>query len=692
MKKQTLTSALICLAGFCQHNGWAATNLEQITVEGTADQPPSLIETKQTIETNAAPVAADNVSETLTHLPYVAMQKDSTYSAAPYIRGRGTKGVPVYLDGMRLNAGHSDSTNLFSVIDIGSVDVYRGANGATLGMGAMSGAVVARFADPVFSQTGTFGASGFLDAKSALFSASGYSSSLGASVFNDRFSASLSGGLSDYLNYKDGDGDAVAHSGSSTSSYNGSGAVKVTDDSFAYIRYMKTRADSEDPYSRYQNQGVWVYTDRPDDEGEYSFAGYKDTSMAGFKDVDFQVFSNQLHYDMDLKREAIPDSMRELYRESKTTGGKIAAKRDLDEHNLLSVATGYSKMNITNGMRIFNQSTGNWGPLTSALGITDGDIGTSSVNASDNLNYDKLFFTLSGGYENVHRNVHSNVNTKALAALIPEALLGEVKKVNTEADDDLLSAGLTAGYKVHPAFIPYIKIANATRTPYFDEAYGNNPNNGSQIPNQTLDNETVLGMDIGFDGTLGPFYYSSAFYLQEYDNYIELASTGYKTTDGLPIKQYINLDDAKIYGIEALVGYTLGRDISMEAAYIYTYGENESYNQPLAFIAPQKLTLTLAQRQTKGFNWSIQEVLVDNQDRISKLNGEAPTAGYALTNLSISYIFEQWGWAKQTSLAFDLNNAFDMEYRQHLDRVSSTAWYLPNEPGINGMLSLRMQF
>ena len=39
MKKHSLTSSLVCLVCLCQHNGWAATNLEQITIEGTADQP-----------------------------------------------------------------------------------------------------------------------------------------------------------------------------------------------------------------------------------------------------------------------------------------------------------------------------------------------------------------------------------------------------------------------------------------------------------------------------------------------------------------------------------------------------------------------------------------------------------------------------------------------------------------------------
>jgi len=692
VKKKFLVSGLTCLLSLSHHAVRAETaTLEQITVEETAVAEQSLANAKQTVAVDQEPVRPDTLSQALEDVFYVELLKDGSYNAEPYIRGRGTKGVPVYLEGMRLNAGHNDSTNLLSMIDIGSVDVYRGANGSTLGMGAMSGAVAARFAEPVFGKTDAFGASGFMNVKSAIFSESGLSTSMGADVFNDRFSFSLSGGVSDFMGYQDGNGDEVRHSGYETSNYNGAAAIKVSDDSYAYVRYMKTKADSEDPFSRYQSGGVWLYTDRPNDDGEYYFAGYRDASMGGLKDVDVQIYGNDLHYDFNTNREATPSEMNQLYRESETRGGKISAKKPLDDH-LLSFSTDYSKMDITNGLRKFNMATKTWGDWTNAYGINGGDISSYALNAADDFTYGKGFFNLSGGYEHVRRNVDSNVNTSALAKLVPAALLDQVSQQDTHEDDDLFSAGVTVGYTFCSAFVPYVKLSNATRTPYFNEAYGNNPGNGSQIPNQTLDNETVWGADLGADGKLGAFYYTSALYYQKYTDYIELANTGYKTTGGLPIKQFINLDDAEIYGVEAMVGYGLGGGRFVEASYLYTYGENETYDQPLAYIAPQKLTVAVGQRRDLGLNWRIQEVMVDNQDRISKINGELPTAGYALTNLSISYAFDQWGWAKKTVAAFDLNNVFDREYREHLDRVSSTAWYLPDDPGVNGLLSLRVQF
>lgn len=79
----------------------------------------------------------------------------------------GNKGVPVFIEGLKLNAGHDDSTNLFGMTDIAEVDVYRGANGAKLGMGAMSGAVGTefKFKEPEFTNTEDFKVSGFANSK-----------------------------------------------------------------------------------------------------------------------------------------------------------------------------------------------------------------------------------------------------------------------------------------------------------------------------------------------------------------------------------------------------------------------------------------------------------------------------------------------------------------------------------------------
>jgi len=104
--------------------------------------------TKILLQNEAVSVAT--IDEALKKQFFVTDIKSGDYSSEPYIRGRGTKGVPLYLEGMRVNAAHPDSTNLFNMIDVEAVEVYRGASGVSVGMGAMSGGIVVRYKKPRF--------------------------------------------------------------------------------------------------------------------------------------------------------------------------------------------------------------------------------------------------------------------------------------------------------------------------------------------------------------------------------------------------------------------------------------------------------------------------------------------------------------------------------------------------------------
>ena len=666
--------------------------LAPVTVEEKADNTsPMLSHTYSRVLREEQSIESTTISEALKDAFFVQSKKSSDYTSTPYIRGRSITGVPIYLEGMRINAGHDDSTNIFAMTDIAQIDVYRGANGATLGMGAMSGGIVAKFKEPEFGHTDEFQSTSNLNAQTSLFSKTGYATSLGTTIFNDTVNLSLSGGISDYNNYDSGNGDEVLHSAYDASNYNIAAAIKTGEDSYLYGRFMRDDSSSQDPLSRYQQTGTWFYTDRPNDEAKNYFIGFKKAELAGLSDIHLQFFGNDLHYDINTKKEANIPYATELYRDSETNGAKLSAKKAVDNH-LFSFATTYSKMEISNGVRQWNGVSKQWNAWTSAFGIKGGDIKTLSFQASDDITYDKLFFTLGAGYENVKRSVTSNVNTTALDNNIPEALDAFIQQKNTDANDNLFSFSAKAGYEISQAFVPYIKVSNAERTPYFNEAYGNNPSNGSQIPNQTLGNEKVWGVDVGMDGKYNQFYYTSALYYQAYTDYIELVKTGYLTTGGLPIKRYVNLDDAVIYGAEVMMGFDLGNSRFVEATYLYTHGQNKDDDTPLAFIAPQKLTLSLAQRRQKGLNWSVEEVFVDNQNRISSVNGELETSGYAITNISVGYGFGTLGWMKKAMLSFELDNVFDKAYREHLDKVSSTAWYLPDSSGVHGILSLRAKF
>jgi len=687
----------LSLLAFSFYSVHAAQNvsLQAVSIEEQQQKDvPTLSSETTKISVQKLKTPISTIDETLKNQFYVTFQKSGDYSSEPYIRGRGNKGVPIYLEGLRLNGAHPDSTNLFNMIDAQEIDVYRGASGAALGMGAMSGGIMVKYKTPKFTNSNDFKNESFINTKASFLSTSGYTSTLGTTFYNQFINFSLSGGISDYDNYDDAKGDEVLHSKYDTSHYNVATAIKTGDDSYIYARFMKDKASSQDPFSRYQNAGVWFYRDRPNDEAKTYFIGYKKKEWYGFEDLDLQAFKSDIHYDMNTKKEATPPYATELFRESKTRGIKFSAKKELNENHLLSFSTSYSKMKITNGVRKWNGASNSWTPWMSAFGITEGEVKNFGLKLNDDFSYGKSFYTIGFNYESVKRDVNSNINTTALSSFVPAALLAQVQQIDTHKRDNLFSFNFKAGYEFSQAFIPYVKLSNSQRTPYFNEAFGNNPSNGSMVPNQTLENEKVWGIDVGADGKYNSFYYTSALYYQRYSDYIELVKTGYMTTAAtpLPIKRYTNLDKAIIYGAELMGGYGLGDDLFAEASYLYTYGQNEDNDTPLAFIAPQRLTLSLSQKRQKGLSWRIEEVFVDHQNRVSSVNGEVKTPGYSLTNASVSYNFSKLGFLKDATFGLEINNIFDKEYREHLDTVSSTAWYLPDNPGINGVVSFKAKF
>jgi iron complex outermembrane recepter protein len=689
MKIKLSSVAILCLySAYAQE-----VTLKSIDISNEKVSEKKLSDSKLTIDLQGE-VQPLTITEALKKEFYVDFKKSSEYESEVYIRGRGDKGVPVFLEGMRLNAGHNDSSNIFSLTDAVNLEVHRGASGATLGMGAMSGAVVVKYKDPQFNDSSEFKLSGFANLKSSFFSKEGYSTALGSTAYNNLVNISLSGSLSDYKNYEDGENNTILHSEYEADNINGNISLNTADDSFLYLRYMKSNSESSDPSTRFYNAAasVWTYTDRPNDEAKSYFIGFKKAQLGWFESFHIQGFKNEMHYDYNMKREAAVSEQQELFRDSETKGAKISVEKTIEEH-LLSLATTYSKMEISNGLRRYDYATGTWGDWSSAPGIKGGEFKSNLLSLSDDIKYDKLFFNVAASYEYVRRSAESNIKTAAYGGKIPATLLDQVVQENTDEKDSLVSFNVTAGYEVSPAFTPYVKISNATRTPYLNEQYGNNPNMGTQVPNQDLDNEKVWGIDLGADGDIENFYYTSALYYQEYKDYIELVNTGYKTTaTNLPIKQFINLDKAKVYGLELLLGYELKNNIFAELSYTYTKGENEDDNQPLAYISPQKVTLSLAQRNKKGFSWEIEQELVDRQDRVSFVNGEVETSGYGVTNLSASYGFGRAGLLKDITLSCELNNLFDKDYRTHLSKVSSTNYYLPDEAGINGVVALQIKF
>jgi len=123
--KKTPLSWIVAMS-LCSLSAYAAQSvtLEPVSVEEEKEtsQTLSLSDAKTTIDTQELSSQPTTLNEALGDTFFVNYKKAGEYNAEPYIRGRGVNGVPIYIEGMRINAAHPDSTNLFTMIDVQEVD------------------------------------------------------------------------------------------------------------------------------------------------------------------------------------------------------------------------------------------------------------------------------------------------------------------------------------------------------------------------------------------------------------------------------------------------------------------------------------------------------------------------------------------------------------------------------------------
>jgi iron complex outermembrane recepter protein len=137
-----------------------------------------------------------------------------------------------------------------------------------------------------------------------------------------------------------------------------------------------------------------------------------------------------------------------------------------------------------------------------------------------------------------------------------------------------------------------------------------------------------------------------------------------RLVNGLPVLQYQNLDRADLYGVDAEAHYALTKEFTLRGQLSYVRGIDRDNDDNLYCIAPLHGTVSLEYR-TGAWHSAIEGVLAARQDEVSAFNGETPTDGYALLNLSAGYTFRE-----HLNVEVALENLFDERYEDHLAGVN----------------------
>jgi iron complex outermembrane receptor protein len=239
-------------------------------------------------------------------------------------------------------------------------------------------------------------------------------------------------------------------------------------------------------------------------------------------------------------------------------------------------------------------------------------------------------------------------------------------------------------------------LAYKTRSPSYQERYLWLPleatagmADGLQyFGNLSLNPEHATQVELGLNYQDDQFTFSPHIFYHQIKDYIQGTPT--TSMPAPPNTLTFNNVDAKLYGIDIDLSYTLSDNITLNSVSSYVRGQRTDIVDNLYRIAPLNTRLELLYSQ-KYWSLSSELVAYHAQKKVSLTNKEQATAGYGLFNLAGTYSIN-----KNTSLAMGINNLFDKKYANHLngynrnnlnldvgfDMTNLQAYRLPSE-GIN---------
>ncbi|NTS33341.1 TonB-dependent hemoglobin/transferrin/lactoferrin family receptor [Phyllobacterium sp. BT25] len=240
-----------------------------------------------------------------------------------------------------------------------------------------------------------------------------------------------------------------------------------------------------------------------------------------------------------------------------------------------------------------------------------------------------------------------------------------------DTSDDAISPKLAALYKFNDSFSVFGSVAHTERFPTIDEFYSTSgPGRGTYPGGRTasldLEKETSNNYEAGFS-VAGYDLMRAGDTLQLkttgfYNQIRNLISTNPNNRSRLPVTYYVNIAEAKIYGVEVEGSYD-AEVFFTRLAYSNIKGEDEQTGAPLTTIPAQQLTMTVGGRMVDyGVEYGWRGQFAAHTD--TGFTGQ-PTPGYGVHD-----IFTSWKPADGKYAGFEarfaVENIFDRQYRENL--------------------------
>jgi iron complex outermembrane receptor protein len=211
--------------------------------------------------------------------------------------------------------------------------------------------------------------------------------------------------------------------------------------------------------------------------------------------------------------------------------------------------------------------------------------------------------------------------------------------------------------------------SHSYRAPSLEELYNLGPHPGNlafEIGDPNLVRERSDGLDFGLRHSSKRLRFEANGFYYHIKDFVFLAPTG-DFEDGLIVANY-DQGTTRYAGTEAQLSTALHSAVWLNLGLDYVNAELTDTNTPLPRIPPLRTRAGLELR-FKNLLLNPEIVMANHQDRI--FPSETPTAGYAVANLSGSYLIP--GQHMAHIIAFNFFNMGDTLYRNHLSFIKEFA-------------------
>lgn len=279
----------------------------------------------------------------------------------------------------------------------------------------------------------------------------------------------------------------------------------------------------------------------------------------------------------------------------------------------------------------------------------------------------------------------------------------DYRALDNEADDDLeLAAGertwnsLTGNaglsYRLAEPVALVVNVGRGFRAPSPFELFSNGVHEGTvrfEVGDPNLETESSLNTDVALRVQSRKLQAEVGVFANFVRNYIYPRPTGAVDEEsGFQVFDIVQ-GNARLTGVEAAFEYHASPTLHLRGGLDYTRGQNTTADQPLAFVAPLRVSYGARLEAPSGRTFILPHLSVNAETnaRQTRLDpDDVGPAGYTLVNVGAGV--GMMAGVQLVRLDLQVRNLFDTTYRAFLSRYKTYA----DDPGRNLIVRLSTTF